>query len=90
MKEIYLLFLPEDKWSLGNFTLEITYRWTARKEVQTWLLFPEANSQDFKTSADRSLQMQTSSEKEKEPTSEYNYLFSIWVVINCNSEWENR
>lgn len=34
--------------------------------------------------------MQTSSEKEKEPTSEYNYLFSIWVVINCNSEWENR
>lgn len=65
MKEIYLLFLPEDKWSQDKSTLEITYRWTARKEVQTWLPFPEANSQDFKISADRNLQMQTSSEKAK-------------------------
>lgn len=76
MKQIQLLFVPDHKWSQDNSALEIT-----REEIQTRLPFPEENSQDFKTSADKNTQMQISSEKENKPTSEHNYIFSTFLIV---------
>lgn len=89
-KYIFCLYLKIGDQKIILHQKSLTEGQLTREKLQTLLPFPEENSQDFKISADRNLQMQTSSEIKK-PTSEYNFFLSpFWLLQTYNSEWENR